>query len=174
MEDRHWRHRVLRVSKKACHTSKHNEKRHRTQHEITDRVARLVLLKWPPTLINLEVSWVMKVPPVIIQILDWDSPWKKPPSYGDIPMTSWKPPICLRWLHPVNWWNPPVLEICLRSFGASAAMYCTVFRSVVFLVGIRRGEKHWKTDQTKRHGHLEECESVCINIQCISMYFPHW
>ena len=63
MEDKHWRHRVLRVSKKACHTSKHNEKRHRTQHEMTDRVARLVLLKWPPTLINLEVSWVMKVTP---------------------------------------------------------------------------------------------------------------
>ena len=122
----------------------------------------------------LESWWRLGDPPFSEPPRTVAKPWPSHPAMRRRPMTSWKPPICLRWLHPVNWWNPPVLEICLRSFGASAAMYCTVFRSVVFLVGIRRGEKHWKTDQTKRHGHLEECESVCINIQCISMYFPHW
>ena len=61
---------------------------------------------------SMEVSEVMVLPPVIIQLLLRNFPWNKPSSYWGIPMTGWKPVDEAKALAAVHWSSSPQVRSC--------------------------------------------------------------
>ena len=103
-----WRHWVLRVSKKA----KHRLNRHFSAQEIRLRIHIKSNLGG-----GLEHDFHF-------------SKMENHPNWRYSDVFCW-------WYLQINCWNPSFFS-CLSCFGASVAMHCTVFRSVLLLVGIRR------------------------------------